>query len=305
MATKLTTDDFIKKSISIHGDKYDYNKVIYNGYMNKVEIICEEHGLFKQTPNAHIGLSQGCPKCSNRYNYTTKEFIKNAKEIHGNKYDYNLVKYKNNFTKIKIICKKHKHIFEQKPNNHIIQKQGCPKCNGTVKRTNDVFIKDSIKVHGDRYDYSLVDYINNNTKVKILCKEHGEFSQSAKCHINRSQGCPKCRKSKCEETILKTLKDNNIKYITQKKFDGCKDKNTLPFDFYLPEYNMCIEYDGIQHFEPIEYWGGLKNFEYIQKHDKIKNKYCKKHNIKLIRIEYNRKLNSKKILKKIEKYETK
>lgn len=95
------------------------------------------------------------------------------------------------------------------------------------------------------------------------------------------------------------LINNEINFEQQKIFDGCKDKRKLSFDFYLPEYNICIEYDGIQHYESIEYWGGHKNFNYIKKHDQIKTDFCENNNIKLIRIKYNRKLNSNDILEKI------
>jgi len=296
MGKRLTKEDFIEKASIIHNNKYDYSFSNYINYMEKIEIRCSIHGSFLQTPNNHIGLKQGCPKCSNRYNYTTDEIISKFKEKH-NKYDYSYVLYKNNYTKVRIICPIHG-IFEQTPLNHLLG-QGCPECNGKNRKSIQKFIEESNNIHNKKYNYSLVCYKNNNTKVKIICPEHGVFLQSPKCHIHRKQGCPHCKKSIGENIIEKTLIDNNIYFIKQKIFDKCVDKRKLPFDFYLPDYNTCIEYDGIQHFEVIEYWGGEDYYEYIKKHDNIKNNFCKNNNIKLLRIKYTRNLNSDNILKNI------
>jgi len=291
-------ENFIEKSISIHNERYDYSLVEYNGNRINVKIICKEHGVFEQRPANHIFNKQGCPICYGNKKMTLDEFVKKSNEIHNFKYDYSLVDYKNNFTKVKIICKDHG-IFEQKPNGHIIQKSGCLKCSGKKTKTTEEFILHSKKIHGDLYNYSLVNYISGNIKVKIICKNHGIFEQKPDIHTNRRHGCPKCKKSNGELQIIKTLNENNIVFIPQKEFENCKDKNFLYYDFYLPNQNMCIEYDGLQHFEPIEYWGGIENLEYIQKHDQIKTNYCIDNDIKLIRIKYNRKLNSDDILKKI------
>ena len=101
------------------------------------------------------------------------------------------------------------------------------------------------------------------------------------------EGCWKCKESKGEKIIGKFLINNHIKYERQYKFNNCRNIIPLSFDFYLSNYNTCVEFDGIQHFKSIEYWGGIKNLNYIKKCDKIKNDYCKNNNIKLIRIRYN------------------
>jgi hypothetical protein len=112
----------------------------------------------------------------------TKQFIEDVKKVHSTKYDYSLVKYINNRTKVKIICPEHG-IFEQRPYSHI-SGQGCPKCGGTFKFTINDFIIKSKEIHGNKYDYSLVDYINTHTKVKIICKKHGIFEQQPNSHLN-------------------------------------------------------------------------------------------------------------------------
>lgn len=139
------------------------------------------------------------------------------------------------------------------------------------------------------YDYSLVgEIISNKEKVKIVCQEHGVFEQSVNNHMNNLQGCPDCKiMSKGENKISKILKTKNISYIREYKFDDCVYNNQkLRFDFYLPEYNICIEYDGRQHYEAIKYYGSEELFKIRRKRDEIKNKYCFKNNIYLIRIPY-------------------
>ena len=302
MGKRLTTEEFIKKSKKIHRDKYDYSLVDYKNSKNKVKIICSKHGIFEQVPSNHILQKQGCPMCYGNKKITTNEFIKNATDIHGSKYDYSLVDYKNNFTKVKIICQEHG-IFEQKPINHTVQKQGCLRCSGKNLKTTEEFISYAKNVHGDLYDYSLVDYSRSLKNVKIICKKHGIFEQRPDSHICRNHGCPICKNSKGEQIIVKVLNDNNFSFVRQKEFLDCKDKKVLPFDFYLPNQNLCIEYDGLQHFESVSFWGGIENLEYIQKHDEIKTNFCRDNNIKLIRIKYNRKLNSNDILEKIYSYD--
>ena len=161
-----------------------------------------------------------------------------------------------------------------------------------MKYDNNDFIRLSILKHGNKYDYSLVIYVNADTKVKIICPEHGIFEQRSSSHINGS-GCPMCNDSKGEKEISLLLDNMNIKYERQKKFDDCIDNKKLPFDFYLIDYDICIEFDGMQHFKPIEYFGGLKTLEIVKRHDDIKNKFCENNNIRLIRIKYNQNIEKK------------
>jgi len=288
---QLNNDIFIKKSKEIHGDnKYDYSLVNYISSHIKIKIICKEHGVFEQYPYCHL-LGYGCNKCSNKYKYDNIEFIKKSIEVHGDKYDYSLVNYINSQKKVKIICHKHG-VFEQNATSHI-QGSGCFKCYIESRKIGkDEFIKRSIEKHGDKYDYSLVKYENIYTKVKIICKEHGIFKQKPHSHL-QGYGCSKCNDSRGEKEISSYLINNNIKYEQQYKFNECKFINALPFDFYLIDYNICIEYDGLQHFKPIEYFGGEKTFNKIKINDKIKNKYCMDNNIKLIRIKYNENIQKK------------
>jgi very-short-patch-repair endonuclease len=285
MVKKYDKNDFLFDAKKVHGDRYDYSLVEYKNKTTKVKILCKDHTIFEQSPSDHVlGRNKnrhgmGCPKCRNRK--TQDQFIIDAKKVHGEEYDYSLVKYINTTKKVKIICKEHG-IFEQLATHHISGSK-CSKCQGVNKDSNS-FILESINVHDFRYDYSLVDYINNRLKVKIICKEHGIFEQIPKHHLSGS-GCPNC-KNKGENIIQKFLKENNLKYKRQKTFDGCNHKKKLQFDFYLTKYNTCIEFDGIQHYESIGWFGGDKAFESSKIRDEIKNNFCLNNNIKLIRIRY-------------------
>ena len=278
---QLTTEKFIERSISIHGDKYNYSLIEYKNNKAKVKIICPEHGIFEQQAGSHINSKCGCPRCIGKFR-TTESFIKESIAIHNNKYDYSLVNYINNITKVKIICKEHG-IFEQKPNTHLC-KAGCPKCVGKNKSTED-FISESKLIHGELFDYSKTDYIGAKTKTIIICRIHGEFEQTPTNHL-KGQGCPICKESIGEKTIRKHLKTHNIEYIQNKRFENCKDKYVLSFDFFIPSHNICIEFDGRQHFEVVKHFGGIDSLNLQIEHDNIKNKYCYDNNIELHRIRY-------------------
>ena len=304
---KLTTEIFIQRAIKIHGNTYDYSKVNYINSKISVIIICPIHGEFSIIPNNHLSSKRGCQECSfeiKKFNLskTQEQFIQDAIEIHGLKYDYSKVKYNGAFTKVIIICPIHGS-FIITPHNHL-HKRGCKECgltrrNKSFCKTIDQFIKESIQVHGLINDYSKVIYINSKTKVEIICKKHNKsFWQFPNNHL-AGNGCPICKSSKGELSIRKCLDNFKIEYIPEKYFPKCESQYPLFFDFYLPNHNICIEYDGIQHFEPIEYWGGVKAYKSNINRDKIKNKYCYENGIKLIRIPYWEKDNIEYYLSKV------
>ena len=286
-----TTEQTIKDFNIIHSHKYDYSLVQYKGSKTKVKIICREHGVFEQRPDHHL-IGHGCSICSKNNKNSNNDFKYRANKIHNNYYDYSLVQYKNAHTKIKIICPKHG-IFEQLPQNHLIKKNGCPHCYNEKRYSNLLeFIKKSNIIHNYGYDYSLVNYRGNNIRVKIICKKHGIFEQTPSKHL-LNQGCPICSESKGEKEIRMFLEKNNIDFNIQKKFNGCSYERLLKFDFYLPEHNICIEYDGLQHFKPVEFFGGETRFKYQKKIDQIKTDFCKNNDINLVRIRYSENIEEK------------
>lgn len=296
---RKTTNEKILQAIEIHGNRYDYSLLPKNfKVMDKVPIICKEHGEFFQSWDNHISKKQNCPKCMGR-GLSLEESIEKANKIHSFKYDYSLIKIppKPNH-KVNLICTKHNE-FKIIWDDHINKKSGCSKCAG-FNLSLEEKIEKAHEVHNFKYDYSLLPRkFKTMSKVNIICNEHGVFKQCWNNHIHGKDGCPSCKSSKGENEIKKYLENNNIKYIPQKSFNDCINDKTgrkLVFDFYLPKQNICIEYDGKQHYFPVEFFGGVKEFNDITYKDNIKNEFCKNNNIKLIRISYKDKNNVEKLL---------
>jgi very-short-patch-repair endonuclease len=287
--SKITSDIFKERMIKIDSS-YDYSKIDYKNMHKKVKVICYKHGEFEQTP---INLLSGflCKECKKDKSkqLKLKKVLKKSEKIHNYKYDYSLVEYNKMILDVTIICPIHGN-FEQSLNNHINQKKGCPKCVKNFKLGKDDFVKKSDEIHNNFYDYSKSDFTTVANKVIIICPIHGDFPQTPNNHLG-GVGCPTCSSSKGEKLISKILDHLNINYIKQKKFKDCKDKNCLPFDFYLTDSNVIIEYDGIQHFESFEIFGGYEKFLITKKHDEMKNEYCKNKNIKMIRISHKDNIN--------------
>lgn len=330
---RYTQKTLIEKFESIHDNTYDYTKVELINLTTKVKIICKKHGIFEQRPDQHI-QGMGCFQCSidrkigTQVKYLNGErsentqhpqtaivndkvslFIKKATKKHGNLYDYSKIEsYINGNCIVTIGCKIHGD-FEQRIKNHL-DGSGCHECGKNSSRFNNknkpniltdelktkILIDEFKSVHGDLYDYSQTAYVNFKTKVAIICRKHGVFMQRTRCHAS-GKGCPTCRSSKGELRIREFLKNNNISFIEQ--FPVCKSPKTgsyLRADFYLPSFNTCIEYDGQQHFSSNDFFGGDKAFEETKYRDSIKNEYCKKENINLIRISYKEYKNIEKII---------
>jgi hypothetical protein len=240
-------------------------------------------------------LDELIPLPEKKYNQSsTEEFIKKAKKVHGNKYEYDKVNYVQARKPVIVTCPEHGD-FPITPDN-LLRNKGCKEC-GNIARAKsqssntEEFVSKSKQIHGNKYDYSKVEYINNTTPVEIICPIHKSFFQSPQNHL-ANKGCAKCNESHGEKFVSNLLTSNKINFTTQHKFVDCTNKSKngycrkLPFDFYIPELNTCIEYDGQQHFEPLNIFGGNETFENQKKRDKIKNQYCKKNGIKLIRIPY-------------------
>lgn len=201
MSKKLTKEEVVERFKKVHGDKYDYSSLEYNGSSHNVKIICHYHGEFNQLPFVHL-KGNGCSKCSCNVKKTIKKFTSEAIKTHGNKYDYSHVRYINNRTNVEILCPIHGP-FEQKPYDHI-RGFGCVKCSGLHKRTTEDFIHEAVKKHGNKYDYSKVEYKNRNKKVEIKCLKHNfMFKQIPYAHL-QGQGCPFCGR----ERINKSAKEN-------------------------------------------------------------------------------------------------
>ena len=153
------------------------------------------------------------------------------------------------------------------------------------KSTTKEFVAKAKAIHGKRYKYHKTRYVNNKTDVIITCPKHGDFVQLPKNHL-QYKGCPNCANSKSELLIANFLIKNSIEFETQARFERCRHKNPLPFDFYLPNKKMLIEFDGEQHFVPLKHFGGLERLKMTRKVDGIKTEFAKKNDFKLIRLDY-------------------
>ena len=287
-------EKFLIKLNKIHGDNIDASKVKYVNSQTKVCLICHkkdkndiEHGEYWQTP-ADCIRGCTCPKCANerrgprqKDRMTTEKYIQKEREVHGYKYDLSKTIYTDSKTKMCFICPEHGE-FWQLPYSHL-GGQGCPVC-GNIKKnadrkiTYDKFMEITENIHGRKYKYIKTDINGMHDKIHIICPIHGEFIQSVHSHLNGC-GCPKCSESHLEREIRMLLENKNIKYEFQKKFKWL-GKQSL--DFYLPDYNTAIECQGLQHFKPIEIFGGEEDFDKTIKRDKLKRELCNENNIKVL-----------------------
>ena len=294
MSKRLTTQEFIEKSKQVHGDKYNYSKVNYVNAQSKVTIICPIHGEFEQRASHHLN-GHGCKKCADlitgKANVSNLEtFIARSRVIHNNEYDYSKSIYRNARTKLEIICPKHGS-FWQTPQCH---GHGCPICgnektNNYNKTTLEEFVERAREIHENKYDYSEVKFNILTDYITIICPIHGRFTQRATNHLQGS-GCQMCRSSRGEIYISQILSEYGINYIQQYKIPidtTINIQGNTEIDFYLPEYNIFIEYNGIQHYIPQDYFGGKLKFEKYQiPRDNYVRNYCKDNNIRLIEVDY-------------------
>lgn len=299
-------EKFVEKSIEKHGDRYAYEKIgKLRNFNKKVKVECEEHGYFLIGAHDHIRGS-GCKKChvdklnklkpgENHINYSSSNdrknhFINLSIKIHGDRYDYSRVEYKTARIKVEILCKEHGS-FLQLPYNHTMGK-GCIKCSmestrKKLSKTQEDFLKDCEKIHGNKYDYSKSIYKNWETNIEIICRDHGSFWQTPNGHLTYENGCKRCNLNKGREKIIKYFNNAFLTFGTEKTFEDCFYKNILRFDFYVEKYNLLIEYDGMQHYKPVKFFGGEKSFKLNKIRDNIKNEHCKNSPVlNLLRISY-------------------
>lgn len=283
---KLTINDFIERSVLIHGEKYNYSKSNYVDNKTPLCIICPKHGEFWQVPHIHM-KGFGCPKCAGKIKKNINDFIEKANLVHNNKYSYEKVIYKNTDTKVTVTCPIHGD-FEITPHHHL-DGVGCTKCAGNYQYNTEEIINLFKKIHGNKFNYSKVKYENTHKKIKIICSKHGEFLQTPKAHLT-GQGCPICKHeyTKSETKLYEVIKKLFPDIIRHYRPDFLKTHKNgkQEIDLYIPSINVGIEYQGKQHFEPVIVFGGINGYEKTVILDNIKYKKCKENNIKLIYFSY-------------------
>ena len=302
---KKTHEMYIEEVKDKHKDEngeplYDYSITKFIDKKTPIQYICKKHGIITQLPYAHLG-GRGCRYCAferirDKNRKSNEEFIAEAKEKCKDKnYTFEKTNYVTRITPIIVTC----HEKDENGQEHgdfsilpssLLEGYGCHKC-GEIKqktcnrKTNEQFIIDSIKVNGFKYDYSEVDYINKMTEVCLIChekdsngNEHGRFFVKPQYHLHGA-GCPKCNESRLEREVRILLENNNIPYEYESGYKTFQWLGKMSLDFYLPQYNLAIECQGIQHFE---YNSFLDSNETVMKRDEIKRKLCEENGVKLL-----------------------
>ena len=287
---RKTHEEYIKKVTKINPNI----EVLGEYVKNSINILhrCKIDGYKWMARPANILTGYGCPMCSGSIKKTREEYVNELKDINSN--IEVLGEYVDRHTKILHKCKVDGHEWHATP-SHILNGTGCPICSkiSQIQKRRKSHCKYISQVNVVNPNIEVIgEYINSQTKILHKCRFCGYQWYIVPNNILNGQGCPKCCISHGEKDIENYLVQHNISYINQYKFNNCRNKRPLPFDFYLPEYNICIEYDGVQHFEPTDFAGrgelwANKKLEQIQYNDEIKNRYCKDNNIILLRIKYN------------------
>ena len=289
---KLTHEEFMEKFYK--QNKNAENIEVLGKYINhrtKIKCKCRIDGYeWEVTPNNLLNGKTGCPKCNGNIKLTHEEFMERFYIKNDNAENIEILgEYVNNRTKIKCKCKIDEYEWEAIPKN-LLKGQGCPKCARNAKKTTEEFKREMKKINENIE--ILGEYINDSTKIKVRCKIDGCEWEVKPNDLLKGIGCPKCNESKGEKRVAKYLDNKNIEYERQYKFDNCKSKKELPFDFYIPSLNITIEYDGEYHYMIINrgksdtYERAFNRFVGTKVRDTIKTIYCKENNIKLIRIPY-------------------
>ncbi len=265
--------------LKTHLIKINSNLIYEDGFMNGkyLNIICKEHGNFNIKKDRHLS-GQGCPKCSKRKKYDQDFFINSVIKKFNNIYTYDKCFFNSFKEKVIITCKKHGD-FETYP-NYLLNGNGCKLCrNENNSHSKEYFLKMCLERHPE-IDHSILEYTGVNNNIKLICKKHGIFEQKAGYYLNYSKGCKYCNETKGEKKIRIYLENNKLKYKQQHKNYG------FIFDFYIPDYNTYIEFNGRQHYEPIEFFGGIESYNKQSSKDILKDQILEKYNIKLIKIGY-------------------
>lgn len=274
---------------------------------DRLNFTCSIHGNFTQTLQ-HFRNGKFCPKCGHirggdKLRSSTDKFIVRSKKYHGDRYIYDKTVYVNSETPLTVTCRKHGD-FITFPRNHY-NGANCHKCNNESTRDRCVkdiekFKEDGAKAHNNFYTYgNVTNYVNNKTNVMVTCPIHGDFPVRPDNHIGGLAGCPLCKQSKGEKKISDLLTSLGIPFKVEYVIPNTKYR----YDFYLPDYNMLIEYDGILHFKAVDYFGGIEGLRSYQYRDIIKNRLARKHGYKLIRLNYqNFNVLEKSLLTKITKH---
>jgi len=305
---RLTYEQFIHRANQIHGTRYVYGIYKINNMRDKIAITCKTHGVFTQSIVAHLLHGSGCRLCqkpntkpisTNAIIYDTKWFIDKAQKLYGSYYDYSAISYDGSESPVQIICPLHGE-FKQAARDHL-QGFGCSACG--INRLSELnrkdfrqFIAEATVIHGSQYDYTKSHYINQDTQIDIVCKDHGVFTQNPRHHL-RGQGCQKCAISSGQNSLyqfINTIYDGVIQLNNRDILDGKE------IDIYLPAIKLGVEYHGL-YFHSFNI---RENAEDRARHA-IKTDLCNIHEIKLLQIFENEWINKRRLIESMLKHQLK
>lgn len=293
---RLTNNQFIERLQKVKPDILPLESYPANNH-TKIMVKCLACNYqWKATPQSLLQSTRnqscnGCPKCGikNRSQNAVKsnqQFVEELHEVNPNITPLEL--YTGSQNKILCQCSICQHRWSAAPDK-LLSGRGCPKCANENRRKSKAFTREEFIARLNQANPDIVllgAYVNANTKTTFQCNHCGHIWNTYPFPLLRGVGCPHCRKSKGEEKIYNYCVNHNINVRTQVTFDNCQYQRALRFDFYLPDLNYCIEYDGKQHFEAIDLFGGENGLRKTQARDQIKDQYCEEHNINLLRIPY-------------------
>lgn len=291
---RRTMTNKINAELSKHGE---HLVTPFENTKTMMLIRCDRCGLkFKRSYDAYKNHKE-CPFCSNdkvKVPWDTPTFSWYVNHITGGQYEL-MSDYHSVGVNVKIMHKQCGHIYEVLPLN-FLKGDRCPyekyqRVARTQNMGNEEFQRRVKELVGEEYE-PVGQYATARKPILMKHNKCGNIWETTPDNFLRGHGCPICKESNGEKAVAKYLAAHNITFIRQKKFEGCRIKYMLPFDFYLPKQNMCIEYDGEQHFHPIRFFGGEEKFKYTHYRDLYKNRFCKEHQIKLIRIKYTEDVNN-------------
>ena len=288
---KLTTEQY-----KIQLKKINPNIIVvgeYTGNGNKIACKCKICGYEWYPFASTIKSGHGCPNCKALKDRLSKEEFKNRVRENNPNFEI-LGEYQNQETKIKVKCLRCNTELLVSPQGLMKGKDVCKSCYRKSLLISNEEYKIRLK-ENNPYVVYVEEYKGMDEKIDVKCLICGNVWKCTPARVLNGTGCPLCCLSKGEKEIAKILTKHNIIYVQQKKYKGLIGLRygNLSYDFYLPTYNLLIEYQGKQHEMPIDYFDGEVGFKTRQEHDRRKKQYAKEHNIQLLEIWYNEDIEQK------------
>ena len=280
---RKTDAEFKEQVHNLVGDEYTFLDTYVNNY-TKIKVKHNKCGYTYGVRPRDFFNGSRCPYCYGNVKKTDAQFKQEVYDLVGNEYTF-LDSYVNKRTKLRVKHNKCGNIYKVKPDGFIYNHTRCPYCTGHIKKTDLQFKEEVSDLVGNEYTF-LDSYVNNKTKLRVKHTKCGNIYSVSPSNFLCGYHCPFCNSPKGETIITKLLNLLNINYEPQKTFNDLKDKDCLSYDFYIPDQNILIEYQGLQHYQPIDYFGGEEHFKTQQKHDKMKSDYAKDHHYNLITVPY-------------------